>query len=171
MEALHGANVQHNDLSIDNIMLHWETDGSLKIGVCDWGCATHSGEEVSSLWHAETPEAKEELKNDKFWVARELFYIQNRKHQDKPPYYTKEAECYTVGKIARQLSSHADDPTLFSDEGRKIWHITLEALCNESVDGRATLSIAKQRMQMPFVGWEEPIDCWRSEIKDSIRNV
>ena len=49
MEALHGANVQHNDLSLDNIMLHWETDGSLKIGVCNWGCAMHLGEEVPSL--------------------------------------------------------------------------------------------------------------------------
>src|SRR5665213_2255505 len=73
MEALHDANVQYNDLSIDNIMLHWESDGSLKIGVCDWGCATHSGEDVLSLWHAETKEAKEKLRKEKFWVAPELF--------------------------------------------------------------------------------------------------
>ena len=97
MEALHDANVQHNDLSIDNIMLHWESDGSLKIGVCDWGCATHSGEDVLLLWHAKTAEAKEKLRREKFWEAPELFYIQNMRHKDPDVYYSAEAECYAVG--------------------------------------------------------------------------
>ena len=171
MEALHEANVQHNDLSIDNVMLHWESDGGLKIGVCDWGCATHSGEEALSLWHSETAEAKEKLRRDKFWVAPELFYIQNRKHKDPDVYYTKEAECFAVGVIARQLCNDGDDAKLFANDGKKFWDITLNALCNETVANRASLANAKQRMQMSFVGWDEPIDCWRSEIKDSMKNV
>ena len=32
MSELHNVIVQNNDLFIDNIMLHWEWDGSLKIG-------------------------------------------------------------------------------------------------------------------------------------------
>ena len=171
MEALHDANVQHNDLSIDNIMLHWESDGSLKIGVCDWGCATHSGEEVLSLWHAETVEAKEKLRREKFWVAPEMFYIQNRRHKDPDVYYTKEAECYAVGVLARQLCNDGDDRTLFADEGRKIWDVTLNALTCENVSNRVSLTNAKLRLQMQFVGWDEPIDCWRTEVKDSVMSV
>lgn len=69
MLELHNENVQHNDHSIDNIMLHWESDGSMKIGVCDWGCISHMGENVKLLWHEETKETNEKL--EKWWVALE----------------------------------------------------------------------------------------------------
>lgn len=62
MSELQKGNVQYDDLCIDNIMLHWESNGSVKIGVCDGGCASHTGENVELLWHAETKEAKETLK-------------------------------------------------------------------------------------------------------------
>lgn len=36
MVDLHNEIVQHNNLTIKNNMLHWESDESLKIGVCNW---------------------------------------------------------------------------------------------------------------------------------------
>jgi hypothetical protein len=36
--GLHNGNVQHNHLSINNIMLYWELNGSLKIEICNLGC-------------------------------------------------------------------------------------------------------------------------------------
>ena len=62
MLELHNKNVQHNDLTINNIVLHWESDGSLEIRLCNWGCGLHTNESVVSLRHAEIKEAKEILK-------------------------------------------------------------------------------------------------------------
>jgi hypothetical protein len=74
MLELHNGNVQHINFFIDNIMLHWELDGSLKIGVCYWRCTSHMGENVESLGHAETKKANKTLKK-KWWVAPELFRV------------------------------------------------------------------------------------------------
>lgn len=54
--------MQNNDIFIDKIMLHWESEGSLRIGVCDWGCTTYSGENIQLLWHVENKGAKEKFK-------------------------------------------------------------------------------------------------------------
>lgn len=35
MSKMHNKGVQHNDLFINNIILHWELDISLMIGVCN----------------------------------------------------------------------------------------------------------------------------------------
>jgi hypothetical protein len=69
MSELHNGIVQHNDLSINNITLHWELDESLKIEVCNWGCTLHIlSENLESFWHVEIKEAKEKLKEEKWWV-------------------------------------------------------------------------------------------------------
>ena len=102
MLELHNGNVQYNDLSINNIMPHWESDGSLKIWVRDWECMPYMGENIESLWHVETNNAKEKSK-ERWWVAPELFGVQRRRQQDRPNYYTKEAVAFTVGKVTSQL--------------------------------------------------------------------
>ena len=51
--------MQDNNFFIDNIMLHWEADGSLKIEVHDWRCTLHTCENDESLWHAKIKNAKE----------------------------------------------------------------------------------------------------------------
>ena len=104
-------------------------------------------------------------------MAPELFYIQNMRHKDPDVYYSADAECYAVGVLARQLCNDGDDPILFANEGRKIWEVTLNALSCEDVSNCASLTNAKLRMQMSFVGWDGPIDCWSIEIKDNIRYV
>lgn len=86
--------VQHNDIFIDKIMLHWESEGSLRIGVCDWGCTTYLGENVQSLWHVENKGAKKKLKEKKLWVA--FLYVYNMRHHDPYVHYQKEAQCYIV---------------------------------------------------------------------------
>lgn len=90
MEVVHMKNVQYNDIFINNIMLHWESDVRLKIGMCNGG-VTHKGENVQSLWHAESEETKGKLK-EKFWVAPKLLYVYNRRHQHLDVPYTKEVD-------------------------------------------------------------------------------
>lgn len=84
---------------IYNIMLHWELDDSMNIGVCNWGCATHMGDDAESVWDAKRSSPKGT--NDEgeilggMWVAIELFYIYNRKNKVVfVKLYTKEYECY-----------------------------------------------------------------------------
>ena len=91
--------MQRDDISIDNIMLHWELDDSMNIGVCNWGCVTHVGDNAESIWHAKRSCLKGT--NDEggilsgMWVALELFYIYNRKNKVViVKVYTKEYECY-----------------------------------------------------------------------------
>ena len=89
MLELHDRNVQHNNILIDNIMLHWELDKRLKIGVYEWGCTSHMGENVEIKWHAETKDAKQNLEKEKIWVASKLFRDHNRRYQDPSRNYTK----------------------------------------------------------------------------------
>ena len=78
-------NVQRHDLSIDNIMLHWKSDGSMKIGV-QLGTLLHTVKNVESMWHAKTKDAKDKLKKEKFKVAPKLFRIPIKRHQDPSKY-------------------------------------------------------------------------------------
>ena len=64
---MHNGNGQLNEISIDNIILHREWDGSLKIGVCNLGSASHMGENIVSLWYVEIEKAKENLKENGRW--------------------------------------------------------------------------------------------------------
>lgn len=89
MPELHDRNMQHNNILIDNVMLHWELDGRLKIGVYNWGCTSHMGENVEILRHAETNDAKQNLKREKIRMASKLFRDHTRRYQDSPRNYTK----------------------------------------------------------------------------------
>lgn len=47
--------------------------------ICDnWRCATHTGDDVWSLWYVNVMEEKENLKEEKFWVTPEVFYVYHR---------------------------------------------------------------------------------------------
>lgn len=50
MLELLNENAQNNGFSMDYVMLHWESDGSMKIArVYDWRCAFHPGEKVETM--------------------------------------------------------------------------------------------------------------------------
>lgn len=167
MSKLHNENMEHNDLFIDNIMLCWESDGILKIGVYDWGCTSHMGENVESLWHAKAEEAKENLKK-RWWMALELFRVHSRRHQDPPKYYIKEVESFKVGKLA-QLCGHG----LYVREGYNLQLLDHDPrpLYTVDVGSHIDLVSARCQMQLGHVRWDEPMDCWRFKIKNSIKCV
>lgn len=64
MAELHNGNVQHNDFSIDNIILHWELDGSMNIEVCNLGSTLHTSEKLESLWHAKIARCQGKVEED-----------------------------------------------------------------------------------------------------------
>lgn len=61
-----------------------ESNGNLKIGVYDFGCVSHTGENVELLWHAETEEAKENFQKKKLWVAPKLIRVHSKRHHNPP---------------------------------------------------------------------------------------
>lgn len=39
-------------------MFHWESNKKLEIKMWDWGCVSHMGEYVESLWHIKFKDAQ-----------------------------------------------------------------------------------------------------------------
>jgi hypothetical protein len=50
--------------------------------VYNWGCKSHIGENVESLWHVKTKDTKKKIKMEKWWVSPELFGVHKGRHQD-----------------------------------------------------------------------------------------
>lgn len=74
-------------------------DSSLCSSVCNWGACHKWVRMLDNFCHAETKEAKENLK-ETCKVAPELFTDHRRRHQDRLRYYTKEVENIMVSKLA-----------------------------------------------------------------------
>lgn len=91
-------------------MLHWESDGSQKIEVCKGECTSHTGENVESLWYA----FKENSKNEKWWVAPELFRVQNMRLQNPPKSYTKKVAIFMISILGWQLYDQGQQTLEFS---------------------------------------------------------
>lgn len=59
----------------------------------------HMDESVESLWHADTKDVEDKLKNEMFWVSSKLFRVHNRIPQDLIKHYNKLVECFTAELI------------------------------------------------------------------------
>jgi aminoglycoside phosphotransferase (APT) family kinase protein len=76
MDEVHKSHNLHNDISPDNILLHFPADESrVYIGVCDWGMTTKSTEPMKSLYAFTDTifEAKELAK--RWWVDPRVAYV------------------------------------------------------------------------------------------------
>lgn len=78
--------------------------------------------------------------------------------------YIREAGSFTVGKLVQQFYSHDHNPILYGWEGYKIWTMTLDLSCEESLGSSTDLAFARHRMQINHVRWDELVKCWKYEI-------
>ena len=106
ISELHNRNVQLNNLPIENIMLHLESNENMKVGVCYWRCTSHTCKVVESLWHVKSETVKETLKTENCSVSLELFRFHNKRHHVPIKHYIKEAKNFNVGKSKRYLCNH-----------------------------------------------------------------
>jgi RIO-like serine/threonine protein kinase len=60
MDEVHKSHDLHNDISPDNILLHFLEESKVYIGVCDWGLATKSTEPMKSLYTFRDKKSKDE---------------------------------------------------------------------------------------------------------------
>jgi serine/threonine protein kinase len=122
MARVHKKKILYNDISPSNILLHFPPDhvDRVYIGACDWGMATRTIEDVPSVYSYSTKDEMERNKKERPWVALELFYVYGPPNSEtslervqRRHLYTKEADVYSVGKVAQLIWEEEWDKELF----------------------------------------------------------
>ena len=106
MYGVHVARYLHNDISLDNILLHFPMDEScVYIGVCDWGMSTYATEPPKSLYMFQSAREMEDALAKRWWVTPQIAYL-HEKHGDVPiiPSLSRASEEYAVCKIAKAIN-------------------------------------------------------------------
>ncbi len=77
MNVIHHFGILHNDVSKDNIMLHFPLDklDVVYIGMCDWVKVRCLWEVITSLYGFENEQDATNAKKLYWWVATELFFL------------------------------------------------------------------------------------------------
>jgi len=77
MNVIHHCEILHNDLSKDNIMLHFSADklDVVYIGVCNWGEAECLDKVIPSLYGFAKEQDATNTKKIHWWVALNLFFV------------------------------------------------------------------------------------------------
>jgi hypothetical protein len=155
MSEVHMSNNLHNDLSLDNILLHFPEDESrVYIGVCDWGMTTKASEPMKSLYIFTSEEEMRRSLRERWWVDPRIAYL--HKHGadvEIIPQLTKTSEAYAVGKIAIRINkgNMSEDywklqvPRETSvhfplDQFGNVFEGYLNRVCNNDRDGAGGLS-------------------------------
>ena len=106
MKEVHACGHLHNDISLDNIMLHFPDDESrVYIGVCDWGLATVASQPRKSLFVFTSQEQMKDVLTKRWWVDPTLAYLHKKDAElENIPYYSSMTEEYAVGHIAMHIN-------------------------------------------------------------------
>jgi serine/threonine protein kinase len=150
MALVHKKKILHNDMSPSNILLYFPPDhvDTVYIGVCDWGMATRTIEDVPSVYGYPTKDEMERNKKERPWVAPKLFYVYGPPNSEtslervqRRHLYTMEADAYSVGKVAQLIWEDEWDKELFkSAVGASIFLYKLHQLQHEDPRKRPTLA-------------------------------
>jgi hypothetical protein len=122
MAAVSVQDVLHNDLSPNNVLLHFppNNDDAVYIGVCDWGLATWTGEVAPSLYGKPNDAQLNDARMRYNWIAPELFHLTGEPGSATSPRRASKAhvctvlsDSYTVGMLARKMYMHDSTSELF----------------------------------------------------------
>jgi serine/threonine protein kinase len=113
MNNVHHCHTLHNDMSPDNVMLHFppNSEDKVYIGICDWAMAENFNDLKESLSIHESQEARTRVMCNRWWVAPELNYVlpplgsTRDPDFERRPQFTPKNETYAVGKIAQWIYS------------------------------------------------------------------
>jgi serine/threonine protein kinase len=112
MAAVSVEDVLHNDLSPNNILLHFpiNDDNVVNIGVCDRGLTTWTCEVALSLYGKPNDTQLDEAKKRYNWIAPELFHLIGKPGSTTSPCRAGKAhactvlsDSYTVGILAKKM--------------------------------------------------------------------
>jgi serine/threonine protein kinase len=105
IDCVHKGKIIHIDISPSNILFYFCPNhvDRVYIGVCDWGLASRIVEGTPSVYGFPSRDEMERNKNERLWVALELFYVYSQldfeislEHLQKKRMYTKEVDAYFV---------------------------------------------------------------------------
>jgi hypothetical protein len=133
MNEVHKIGYFHNDVSPDNILLHFPADESrVFIGVCDWGLSTTIRESMNSLYCFTKKEEMDTVLKKRYWVDPRVAYLYKR--GDEPmiiPMYSLASEEYAVAQIAKRINGGTMSKAYeaLQKENRNTTKMTNEDLC------------------------------------------
>ena len=101
----------HNDMSPDNVLLHFlpNSPDKVYIGICNWAMAGNFNDLKESLYIHESEEAKVRMMRNRWWVESELNYVLQKLGSSKDldfklrSSFTLKSETYVVAKIAHAI--------------------------------------------------------------------
>ena len=170
------SNNLHNDLSPDNILLHFPLNESrVYIGVCDWGMTTFASEPMWSMYTFTSAAERNKTLAERWWVDPAIAYLHKRDADvEVIPQLTKTSEAYAVAKIASRINKRNMSENYWKLQKREetsvhfrvqdlgeVFRGYLDRLCTSDRDGAGGLSHIVTRFRDTY-NWPVPYDHFRS---------
>ena len=98
VDVVHKQDVLHNDLTSNNVMLHFPQDRAraVFIGICDWGMATWIQEEASSNYGKKTRKMFGSIGQKDYYAALQLFHVIGEQGTPQSPMRMARADKHTI---------------------------------------------------------------------------
>lgn len=176
MNEVHKSNNLHNDLSPDNILLHFPLNESLVyIGVCDWGMTTKANEPMQSLYTFTNAEQMAETMRSRWWVDSTVVYVHKQDADVQLiPKLSRASEEYATARIAQRINGmtmskdyemlqrDSQSSVVFSNgEFATTFHLYMDRVCNGDRENRGGLSHIITRFSDTY-NWPTPHEHFRT---------
>jgi serine/threonine protein kinase len=158
MDEVHKSHNLHNDISPENILLHFPADKSrVYIGICDWDMTTKSMELMKSLYAFTDKNSKIEELAKRWWVDPRVAYV-HKVDADVDVRINRENMSEDYHKLQRGGINSRDLPL---NDLAGVFHVYLNHICNNGRDTAGGLSHIITR----FMGehkWPIPFEHFRT---------
>ena len=176
MDEVHKSGNLHNDLSPENVLLHFPRDESrVYIGVCDWGMTSKSSEPIKSLYTFTKAEDMAETLQRRWWVDPAIAYLHKRDADVQIiPYLSKTSEEYATARIAQRINGRSmskEYEKLQRESGSSVvftnqefadtFHLYMDRLCSTGRENAGGLSHIITRFSNTYK-WPTPHEHFRS---------
>ena len=176
VDVMHKEDVMHNDLSPNNVMLHFPPDDDSKvfIGICDWGMACWSGEEKMSNYGKPTEVELAKSKASYICAAPELFHLYGKRGTPQSPMrlgrkhkHTMVSESFSVGVLATKIYHNDSASNLFQNNKdpsavKMRFEQALRDLQDRNPETRPTITSVVNTLKSAPYNMETPNRCFRN---------
>lgn len=179
VDVVHKYDVLHNDITPNNVMLHFPEDreGTVFIGLCDWGMATFRGETSPSNYGVDCPYKIADHKARYECAAPELFHAHGgdkaRGTSTSPMRmahshsHTAKSESFSVGTLAKNIYKRDSTSLLFQqnrdpDSVKMRFEHALNELTRRDPAARMTITDVVNTLKSRPYNLRTPTMCFRN---------